>query len=133
MHFLVNCFPSTYSGQPNKVQCAPPPKLVNGYQRPVLDIAGGAETIEFFCKNSYILSGNHQSICLSNGSWSSSPPKCVKGNCFQIHFRHFSHHVSYIYCTAYGTFHWTFAYPNLTSLINSVIRELPKKFVKISK
>lgn len=90
MHLLVNCFLSqtyTNSGQTSRVQCAPPPKLLNGYQRPVLDIAGGAEMIEFFCKNSYILSGNHRSICLSNGSWSSSLPKCVKGSCFQKHFR----------------------------------------------
>uniref|UniRef100_A0A7N6BHQ4 Uncharacterized protein n=1 Tax=Anabas testudineus TaxID=64144 RepID=A0A7N6BHQ4_ANATE len=66
------------SGQTSRVRCVPPPKLLNGYQRSSQDTGGGAETIEFFCKNSYILSGNHQSICLSNGSWSSSPPKCVK-------------------------------------------------------
>ncbi|XP_039460788.1 limulus clotting factor C [Oreochromis aureus] len=70
--------PSCVKGQTSLVRCAPPPKLLHGYHRPALDSAGGAETIEFFCKTSYILSGNHQSTCLSNGSWSSRSPKCVK-------------------------------------------------------
>ncbi|XP_071345470.1 inactive serine protease PAMR1 [Trachinotus anak] len=70
--------PTCVKGQTNRVQCAHPPKLLNGYHRPALDTAAGAETIEFFCKNSYILSGNHLSTCLSNGSWSNRPPKCVK-------------------------------------------------------
>ncbi|XP_035020888.1 inactive serine protease PAMR1 isoform X1 [Hippoglossus stenolepis] len=69
-----------HTGQTSRVQCAPPPKLLNGYYRPAQDTAGGAEaeTMEFFCKNSFVLSGNHQSTCLSNGSWSSRPPKCVR-------------------------------------------------------
>ncbi|XP_023261050.1 uncharacterized protein LOC111654319 [Seriola lalandi dorsalis] len=70
--------PTCVKGQTSRVQCAPPPKLSNGYHRPALDTATGAETVEFFCKNSYILTGNHLSACLSNGSWSSRPPKCVK-------------------------------------------------------
>ncbi|XP_040919484.1 inactive serine protease PAMR1 [Toxotes jaculatrix] len=70
--------PTCVKDQTSRVQCAPPSKLLNGYHRSALDTAGGAETIEFFCKNSYILSGNHQSTCLSNGSWSSRPPKCVR-------------------------------------------------------
>uniref|UniRef100_A0A665TDH0 Si:ch211-102l7.3 n=1 Tax=Echeneis naucrates TaxID=173247 RepID=A0A665TDH0_ECHNA len=64
--------------QTSRVHCTPPPKLLNGYHRPAVDTAGGSETIEFFCKNSYALSGNHLSTCLSNGSWSSGPPKCVR-------------------------------------------------------
>uniref|UniRef100_A0A3P8RI48 Peptidase domain containing associated with muscle regeneration 1a n=1 Tax=Amphiprion percula TaxID=161767 RepID=A0A3P8RI48_AMPPE len=56
------------------LRCGPPPKLLHGYHR----AAGGAETIEFFCKNSYMLSGNRRSTCLPNGSWSSRSPKCVK-------------------------------------------------------
>ncbi|XP_014191821.2 inactive serine protease PAMR1 [Haplochromis burtoni] len=70
--------PSCVKGPTSLVRCAPPPKLLHGYHRPALDSAGGAETIEFFCKTSYILSGNHQSTCLSNGSWSSRSPKCVR-------------------------------------------------------
>ncbi|KAK2919904.1 inactive serine protease PAMR1-like [Channa argus] len=67
------------AGRPkSRVRCTPSPKLLNGYQRPALDTAGDVEMIEFSCRNSYILSGNHRSTCLSNGSWSSSPPKCVK-------------------------------------------------------
>ncbi|XP_044059308.1 inactive serine protease PAMR1 isoform X1 [Siniperca chuatsi] len=69
--------PTCVKGQTSRVQCSPPPKLLNGYHRPA-DTTGDAQTIEFFCKNSYILSGNHQSTCLSNGSWSSRTPKCVR-------------------------------------------------------
>ncbi|XP_033475581.2 inactive serine protease PAMR1 [Epinephelus lanceolatus] len=70
--------PSCVKGQTSKVRCRPPPKLLNGYHRPAPNTADGAEVIGFFCKNSFILSGNHQSTCLSNGSWSSWPPKCVR-------------------------------------------------------
>ncbi|XP_044211443.1 inactive serine protease PAMR1-like [Thunnus albacares] len=83
----TTCMPNgTWSGTPptcvkaqtNTVRCSPPPKLLNGYYRPAPDTAGGAQTIEFSCKNSYILSGNHKSTCLTNGSWSHRPPKCVR-------------------------------------------------------
>ncbi|XP_051234872.1 uncharacterized protein pamr1a isoform X1 [Dicentrarchus labrax] len=70
--------PKCVKGQTSRVQCSPPPKLLNGYHRSVPDRAGGAETIEFFCKKSYMLSGNHQSTCFSNGSWSGRLPKCVR-------------------------------------------------------
>ncbi|XP_037645580.1 inactive serine protease PAMR1-like [Sebastes umbrosus] len=70
--------PTCVKGQTSRVRCPPPPKLLNGYHRPAPDTAGAAEAVEFFCKKSYILSGNHQSTCLSNGSWSSRPPKCVR-------------------------------------------------------
>ncbi|TKS69516.1 Inactive serine protease PAMR1 [Collichthys lucidus] len=46
--------------------------------RPASNTAGGAKTIEFFCKKSYILSGNHLNTCFTYGSWSSRPPKCVR-------------------------------------------------------
>ncbi|XP_056134942.1 inactive serine protease PAMR1 isoform X2 [Lampris incognitus] len=58
-------------------RCAPLPKVPNGYYKPAAAPAGG-DTIEFFCKNSYILSGNHLSTCLLNGSWNSRPPQCVR-------------------------------------------------------
>lgn len=92
LHLLEElvCFLSqtrTHTGQTSRVRCSPPPKLLNGYHRPAPGAAGGPETIEFFCKKSYILSGNHQSTCFSNGSWSSRPPKCVRGSCFQNHIR----------------------------------------------
>uniref|UniRef100_A0A8C2WB63 Peptidase domain containing associated with muscle reration 1 n=1 Tax=Cyclopterus lumpus TaxID=8103 RepID=A0A8C2WB63_CYCLU len=66
--------------------CAPPEEPANGYSLPVHGPKEElvsvnyrcAEAVGFFCKNSYILSGNHQSTCLSNGSWSSRPPKCVR-------------------------------------------------------
>ncbi|XP_073319922.1 inactive serine protease PAMR1 [Pagrus major] len=76
---VSTCVKGKFSpGQTSRGRCSPPTKLLNGYHRPAPDTAGGAETIEFFCKKSYILSGNHQITCLSNGSWSSRPPKCVR-------------------------------------------------------
>ncbi|XP_034536246.1 inactive serine protease PAMR1 [Notolabrus celidotus] len=73
-----NTAPSCVKGQTNRAQCPLPAKPLNGYYRSAPDTAAGAETIEFFCKKSYMLSGNHQSFCHSNGSWSSRLPKCVK-------------------------------------------------------
>ncbi|XP_068580437.1 inactive serine protease PAMR1 isoform X2 [Cebidichthys violaceus] len=70
--------PTCVKGQTSRARCSPPPKLLNGYHRAAPDADGGAEAVEFFCRNSYILSGNHQSACLSNGSWSGRPPKCVR-------------------------------------------------------
>lgn len=69
----------THTGQTGRTPCPPPPKPLNGYYRSASDPAGGAEIIEFFCKKSYMLSGNHHSFCHFNGSWSSKMPKCVKG------------------------------------------------------
>ncbi|KAM9367021.1 inactive serine protease PAMR1 [Symphorus nematophorus] len=70
--------PICIAGQTSRVRCSRPPRLLNGYHKRAPDTAGGAETIEFFCKKSYILSGNYQTTCLTNGSWSSKPPKCVR-------------------------------------------------------
>ncbi|XP_061565169.1 uncharacterized protein LOC133419767 [Cololabis saira] len=70
--------PSCLKGQTSGVRCAPPPSLLHGYHRPAADAVGGAEVVEFFCKKPYYLSGNHRSVCLSNGSWSSRPPKCIR-------------------------------------------------------
>ncbi|XP_029987073.1 inactive serine protease PAMR1 [Sphaeramia orbicularis] len=70
--------PTCVKGQTSRLRCSPPSKLHNGFYRPVTETTGSAEEVEFFCKNSYILSGNHRSTCLSNGSWSSRPPKCVR-------------------------------------------------------
>ena len=84
VHLLGSSLPLlvAHTGQTSRVRCAPPPKLLNGYYRPAQDRAAGgaeAETMEFFCKNSFVLSGNHQSTCLSNGSWSGRTPTCVRG------------------------------------------------------
>lgn len=72
----------TKTGQTSRVHCSPPAKLLNGYHKPASARAAGAQTVEFFCNKPYILSGNHQTTCLSNGSWSSRPPKCVRGRCW---------------------------------------------------
>ncbi|XP_008291831.1 inactive serine protease PAMR1 [Stegastes partitus] len=48
--------PSCAKGQTSPLRCVPPPKLLHGYHRAAAATVGGAETIEFFCKNSYILS-----------------------------------------------------------------------------
>ncbi|XP_029953216.1 uncharacterized protein pamr1a [Salarias fasciatus] len=70
--------PSCVKVQTSPVRCAPPPKLLHGFHTSAWDTAGNRETIKFFCKNSYILSGSHQSTCLASGSWSSRPPECVR-------------------------------------------------------
>ncbi|XP_041647516.1 inactive serine protease PAMR1 [Cheilinus undulatus] len=70
--------PTCVRGQTSTVRCPPPPKLLNGYHRSAPDSAGGVETVEFFCKKSYILSGNQQSFCHPNGTWSGRAPKCVR-------------------------------------------------------
>ncbi|KAE8297594.1 Inactive serine protease PAMR1 [Larimichthys crocea] len=75
---VPTCVKDSHIGQTSRVRCPPPPKLLNGYHRPASNTAGGAKTIEFFCKKSYILSGNHLNTCFTNGSWSSRPPKCVR-------------------------------------------------------
>uniref|UniRef100_A0A667Z448 Inactive serine protease PAMR1 n=1 Tax=Myripristis murdjan TaxID=586833 RepID=A0A667Z448_9TELE len=65
--------------------CESPEKPVNG---DVLTVNGPrGELVSFFCKSSYILSGNTQSTCLPNGSWSSRPPKCVRGICCPKYFQ----------------------------------------------
>ncbi|XP_034733400.1 inactive serine protease PAMR1 [Etheostoma cragini] len=75
---FIFSFKNIHTGQTSRARCSPPPKLLNGYHRPAPDTAGGAKAVEFFCKKSFILSGNHQTTCLSNGSWSSRPPQCVR-------------------------------------------------------
>lgn len=81
--FISSFLSQTHTGQTRRLRCSPPPKLLNGYYIAAPDTAGGSAAIEFFCKQSYMLSGNHLSTCLSNGSWSSRLPKCVRGRCFQ--------------------------------------------------
>lgn len=85
-------------GHTSRVQCSPPAKLLNGYHEPTLDTAAGVETIEFFCNKPYILSGNHQSSCLSNGTWSSRPPKCVRGGYWICFGPYCCTHKTFFYC-----------------------------------
>ncbi|KAM9861144.1 inactive serine protease PAMR1 [Aulostomus maculatus] len=70
--------PKCEKDQGKRVQCSPPTKLLNGFYKTTPATAGGAQTIEFSCKKSYILSGNRDSTCLFNGSWSGRLPKCVR-------------------------------------------------------
>ncbi|XP_029904515.1 inactive serine protease PAMR1 [Myripristis murdjan] len=72
------CVKVSNTSKVSRVRCSRPPKVLHGYHKPAAGAVGDAETIEFFCKSSYILSGNTQSTCLPNGSWSSRPPKCVR-------------------------------------------------------
>lgn len=129
--FVLSLFQThTHTGQTSRVQCPPPAKLPNGYHKPAPDAAAGAETIEFFCNKPYILSGNHQSTCLSNGSWSSGPPKCVRGSSFSLKNTlrlgpHCYPHKTLFYCITmwgrqkkFATYNWTyylfFWLPNLS-------------------
>ncbi|KAG9337005.1 hypothetical protein JZ751_029922 [Albula glossodonta] len=61
-----------------RTRCPPPPKLYNGYHQLVQGSGGDPDRAEFFCNNSYALSGGAVRTCQLNGSWSGKPPLCVR-------------------------------------------------------
>ncbi|KAG7473822.1 hypothetical protein MATL_G00099930 [Megalops atlanticus] len=61
-----------------KSRCPALPKLYNGFHRLVLGTDEHPYTVEFFCNNSYALSGNAVRTCQPNGSWSGSQPMCIR-------------------------------------------------------
>ncbi|KAJ8390944.1 hypothetical protein AAFF_G00098640 [Aldrovandia affinis] len=62
----------------DRTRCPPPPKLYNGYHQVVLGSGGDLDRAEFFCNNSYALSGGAVRTCQLNGSWSGKQPLCVR-------------------------------------------------------
>lgn len=59
--------------------CPPPPtQFHNGYVTEVSGSDGRIKYVEFFCNNTYILSGDSKRICQKNGTWSGSQPLCVR-------------------------------------------------------
>ncbi|KAL4622676.1 inactive serine protease PAMR1 isoform X1 [Arapaima gigas] len=61
-----------------RYHCPPPPRIHNGYHQLVLGSDGVADMVEYFCNNSYALSGAPQRTCLPDGSWSGKQPMCVR-------------------------------------------------------
>ncbi|KPP59946.1 inactive serine protease PAMR1-like [Scleropages formosus] len=80
------CLPNnTWSGtapacvrETERRRCPPPPRLHNGYHQLVLGLDGAADMVEFFCNNSYALSGTPRMTCLLDGTWSGKQPLCVR-------------------------------------------------------
>lgn len=61
----------------SKSNCPSLPKLQHGYYKTLAKKA--PHTVEFHCKNSYVLSGNPRRSCLADGTWSGKQPRCVRG------------------------------------------------------
>nr|XP_060620780.1 inactive serine protease PAMR1 isoform X2 [Anolis sagrei ordinatus] len=65
--------------------CSDPGAPLNGFRKMMEDTvllngryARIGTVINFFCNNSYILSGSEQRICQDNGEWSGKQPICIK-------------------------------------------------------
>ncbi|XP_057200911.1 inactive serine protease PAMR1 isoform X2 [Triplophysa rosa] len=58
--------------------CPTPQQLHNGYFTEVADSNGRIKHVEFYCNNTYILSGDSKRTCQINGTWSGSQPLCVR-------------------------------------------------------
>ncbi|XP_050960720.1 LOW QUALITY PROTEIN: inactive serine protease PAMR1 [Labeo rohita] len=56
--------------------CLRPSPLYNGYYMLVPGLL--PETVEFFCNQSYALSGSAQRTCQPNGTWSGTQPICIR-------------------------------------------------------
>nr|XP_015193970.1 PREDICTED: inactive serine protease PAMR1 isoform X2 [Lepisosteus oculatus] len=63
---------------PEKIQCAEPGRLYNGYYILTSGSGDAPDTVKFFCNNSYALSGSAQRTCQPDGTWSGKQPQCVK-------------------------------------------------------
>lgn len=59
------------------VYCQPPKEVEQGYVVAVqkTEYEAGFE-IHYLCKKNFLLDGAQKVTCLSNGSWSESPPFC---------------------------------------------------------
>lgn len=59
------------------VYCQPPKEVEQGYVVAVqkTEYEAGFE-IHYLCKKNFLLDGPQKVTCLSNGSWSESPPFC---------------------------------------------------------
>ncbi|XP_018620783.2 inactive serine protease PAMR1 isoform X1 [Scleropages formosus] len=69
---------SQTTNETERRRCPPPPRLHNGYHQLVLGLDGAADMVEFFCNNSYALSGTPRMTCLLDGTWSGKQPLCVR-------------------------------------------------------
>uniref|UniRef100_A0A3B4U2E3 Beta-2-glycoprotein 1 n=1 Tax=Seriola dumerili TaxID=41447 RepID=A0A3B4U2E3_SERDU len=60
-----------------KMYCQPPPEVEQGYVVAVqkTEYEVGFD-IHYLCKKNFLLDGPQKVTCLSNGSWSASPPHC---------------------------------------------------------
>lgn len=68
----------------SEVYCQPPPDVEQGYVVAVqkTEYEVGFD-IHYLCKKNFLLDGPQKVTCLSNGSWSASPPYCRGEGCFK--------------------------------------------------
>ncbi|XP_017314205.2 inactive serine protease PAMR1 isoform X2 [Ictalurus punctatus] len=59
-------------------QCPLLSQLHHGYSLKVIGSDGTVRSMEFFCNNSYVLSGNSKRTCQLDGTWSGGQPQCIK-------------------------------------------------------
>lgn len=62
-------------------QCPALSQLHHGYSLKVIGSGGVVESVEFYCNNSYILTGNSRITCRLDGTWSGREPRCIRGIC----------------------------------------------------
>uniref|UniRef100_A0A671MKQ5 Peptidase domain containing associated with muscle regeneration 1 n=1 Tax=Sinocyclocheilus anshuiensis TaxID=1608454 RepID=A0A671MKQ5_9TELE len=74
----VNSYQASLNLRSQNINCPPPPQLHNGYSTEVSGSDGRLKYVEYFCNNTYILSGDSKSTCQKNGTWSGSQPLCVR-------------------------------------------------------
>lgn len=68
-------------------ECPTPPDVRNGYSAEVSGSDGRIKYVEYFCNNTYILSGDSKRTCQKNGTWSGSQPLCVRGTVSSSSFK----------------------------------------------
>jgi len=68
-------------------ECPTPPQVHNGYSAEVSGSDGRIKYVEYFCNNTYILSGDSKRTCQKNGTWSGSQPLCVRGTISSSSFK----------------------------------------------
>ncbi|KAK2866823.1 hypothetical protein Q8A67_024940 [Cirrhinus molitorella] len=67
---------NTETGEGEGRPCLRLPPLYNGYNKLVPGLL--PETVEFFCNQSYALSGSSRRMCQPNGTWSGTQPICIR-------------------------------------------------------
>lgn len=82
-----------------EMYCQPPPEVEQGYVVAVqkTEYEVGFD-IHYLCKKYFLLDGPQKITCLSNGSWSASPPHC-RGDTPTTHTNTHKLTVTFIVCT----------------------------------
>lgn len=79
LQIWVTCSTAVWITEVFIKDCPAPPQLHNGYSAEISASDGRLKYVEYFCNNTYILSGDWKRVCQKNGTWSGSQPLCVRG------------------------------------------------------